>query len=522
MLVLEQSTANDAGITEGADFTLVASDSAVANALSGFSSNVLSTAGRDKEDVDVVLKVSNGKVLELPVTDLKQRLLSSQSAQSAANKGTDPVVITRAYSGILTFTLSQKCSAGARLIADAAKAPELAANGSLKLDASKSGEGEITVEVAQPVVFAFEASSARYITNHLGSGPDDVSLTPVKPSDVKPRQNTAAVSAEPWTLVSISSGYYQNIRTSDQPWNSRSADAVESGFGLFNPQSTMRFRATPDHPLTSGALNDFVSQVGGAAKQAHSQFILVYYIGHSLSWPNGDIALVLGEAEQIPEPKREYTNEAISERVGEKAGALFQLADALNANLEKLPPGYMPLRVLYSELDKIGVPFALLVDGCLRNDEFEQFRNSIGLTSDSETRTFFYTGPDGKLLSSLDAFDQKLRHFADSLPYLHSGNPVILAAKPGTFAQPWPDPDLDWSQVGPLSARMTNYVRSSVWDQDPPTLGDVLSNVTDYKGTGEISPKGSISWSDFDYLKKITSDFKLQPTPTTVNQTRRL
>ena len=160
------------------------------------------------------------------------------------------------------------------------------ANGSLKLDASKSGEGEITVEVAQPVVFAFEASSARYITNHLGSGPDDVSLTPIRPSDVKPRANATGVSVQPWTFVSVSSGYYQNIRTSDQPWNSRSADALESAFRLFNPQSALRFRATPDHPLTSTALSDFVSQTGVAAKQAHSQFILVYYIGHTLSWPN--------------------------------------------------------------------------------------------------------------------------------------------------------------------------------------------------------------------------------------------
>lgn len=517
MLVLEQSTANDTGITEGTVFSLVASDSAVANALSGFSSNVLSTAGRDKEDIDVILKVTDGKVLELPVADLKQRLLSSQSAQSAANKGTDPVVITRAYSGILTFTLHQKSAAGARVIADAAKAPELAANGSLKLDASKAGEGEITIEVTQPVVFAFEASSARYITNHLGSGPDDVSLTPIRPSDVKPPANTAATSVEPWTLASISSGYYQHIRTSDQPWNARSADAEESAFRLFNPQTTLRARATLGNPLTSSALNDFVAQIGEAAKRTHSQFILVYYIGHSLSWPNGDIALVLGEAEQIPQPTREYTNEAISERVGEKVGSLFQFADDLNANVEKLPPGYMPLRDLYSELDKIGIPFALLVDGCLRNDEFEQFRNSIGLTSDNETRTFFYTGPDGKLLTSLDSFDQKLRHFADGLPYLHGRNPVIFAAKPGTFAQPWPDPDLDWSQAGPLAARITNYVRASVWDEDPPTLGEVLSNVTDYKGTGEISPKGSISWSDFGFLKKITAGFKLQTSPTAIN-----
>jgi hypothetical protein len=155
----------------------------------------------------------------------------------------------------------------------------------------------------------------------------------------------------------------------------------------------------------------------------------------------------------------------------------------------------MPLRDLYAELETAEIPFALIVDGCLRNDEFEQFRNGLGLASDSSTRTFFYTGPDGKLLTSLDALDGRLRHFADSLPYLHSQNSVILPAKPGTFAQPWPDPDLDWSEVGPLCARITNYVRASVWDQDPPSSGEVLSNLTDYKGTGEISPTDSISIS---------------------------
>ena len=74
-------------------------------------------------------------------------------------------------------------------------------NGSVKVDASKSGQGEISIEVEQPVVFAFEASSARYITNHLGSGPDDVSLTPIKPSDVKAAVNKAATAPIPWTEI---------------------------------------------------------------------------------------------------------------------------------------------------------------------------------------------------------------------------------------------------------------------------------------------------------------------------------
>jgi len=311
-------------------------------------------------------------------------------------------------------------------------------------------------------------------------------------------------------LATVSSEYYEHLRTTNQSWNSRSADTVESALGLFSPLSTLRLRATPENPLTSDVLKQFVAQLGKVAKEAHSQFILVYYVGHTLSWPNGDFALVLGDAEEIPEPNRDYTNDAISEKLGGNVGSLFQLADALNANLETLPSGYVPLRNLYAELDKTGIPFALIVDGCLRNDEFEQFRSGLGLVSDRETRTFFYVGPDGKLLSSLDAFDQKLRHFADGLPYLHAENPVILAAKPGTFAQPWPDPDLDWGEVGPLSARITNYVRASVWDREPPTLGEVLSNVTDYKGAGEISPKGSISWSDFKAVKKATMELKPQ------------
>jgi hypothetical protein len=495
---------------EGDHFTLVSSDTVIADALTGFQSSPLTTAGRDKENVDVSLQISDGRVLEMAVPELKQRLLSSQSAQSAANKGTDPIVITRAYTGILTFILRQKSDAGARLIADAAKSPELQTAGSIKVDASRTGQGELSIQVEQPVVFAFEASSARYITQHLAPGPDDVSLTPVKPSEIKPAGKSALDPTVPWTLATISSGYYQNLRTSNQPWNSRSADVIEGALGLFLPQSRLRLRATLDHPVTSDVLKQFIASLEAATQKAHSQFIVVYFIGHTLSWPNGDIALVLGEAGEIPEPKRQYTNDAISERVGQNVGSLFKLADALNANLETLPPGYMPLRGLYAELENAKVPFALIVDGCLRNDEFEQFRNGLGLTSDSSTRTFFYTGSDGKLLTSLDAFDGRLRHFADSLPYLHTQNPVILAAKPGTFAQPWPDPDLDWSEVGPLSARITNYVRASVWDPDPLTLGEVLSNVADYKGTGEISPKGSISWSDFDAIKKVTTELKLR------------
>jgi hypothetical protein len=136
----------------------------------------------------------------------------------------------------LTFILRQKSDAGAPLIADAAKSPELQTAGSIKVDASRKGQGELSIQVEQPVVFAFEASSARYITQHLAPGPDDVSLTLVNSSEIKPTGKSALDPSVPWTLATISSGYYQNLRTSNQPWNSRSADVIEGALGLFLPR----------------------------------------------------------------------------------------------------------------------------------------------------------------------------------------------------------------------------------------------------------------------------------------------
>jgi hypothetical protein len=85
-----------------------------------------------------------------------------------------------------------------------------------------------------------------------------------------------------------------------------------------------------------------------------------------------------------------------------------------------------------------------------------------------------------------------------------------MAAKPGTFAQPWINPQLSWANAGPLAARFFHYMQAAAFDSDYPTLGQAISNITEYQGTGEISPKGSISWSDFSQLKEITATVKPQ------------
>jgi hypothetical protein len=511
MLVLEESSANEDGIIPGNRFVLTASDSTVANALSGFNSQLLRTMSHDKDDVSVELHVNNGQVLEMAVPTLKQKLLGSNAAQSAANKGTDPLIITRAYVGDLSFAIKKKSDAGAKLIAQAAKSPDLKSNSSLSISADQSGQGELTITVKDPIVFAFEASSARYLTQHLGARPDSVTLTPIEPKDIPPPKSGKFQASTAWTLATISSGFYSHLRNLDQPWNAASADLVEGTLSAYGPAVSLRLRASETVPLTSQRMADFVSAVADESKKRNSKLIVVYYIGHMVSWPDRDIALILGDAEQIPDLTRERTNLALRQQFGSAVGSLFELSDVLNANLEPLPKGFLPLRELYSELENSNVRFALIVDGCLRNDEFEKLRAGLGIVSDSGTNTFFFVGPDQKLLTSLDQFDSYLRHFSDTLPYLRTANPVVLAAKPGTFAQPHEDPDATWTPVGPLAARLTHFVRAREFDAPPPTLGEALANVTDYKGVGEIDPKGSISWSDFEQLKRTTAVMALNP-----------
>jgi hypothetical protein len=38
---------------------------------------------------------------------------------------------------------------------------------------------------------------------------------------------------------------------------------------------------------------------------------------------------------------------------------------------------------------------------------------------------------------------------------------------------------------------------------DRPSLGDLTGRVTDFNGAGEISPTGSISWSDSSHFKQL-------------------
>jgi hypothetical protein len=240
--------------------------------------------------------------------------------------------------------------------------------------------------------------------------------------------------------------------------------------------------------------------------------VIVYYVGHTFALPGADVTLLMGDAAERPKtPRRDAPT--LGANVGGQIAALSDFAHQLEAAVTQPTEGLLHLARVYETLERTRVPFALLVDGCLESDRVSRFREDMGLVlGPGGTNRLVYVGSAETATSELPAFADVLRHFADEQPYLHGTNPVVLAAKPGTLAESRPDPRWAWGEsVGPLAARLGRYVRTSRLDPDPPSLGEVVWQSAEYRGLGEISPRGSISWSDFSRWRGLTGDIKPVP-----------
>lgn len=124
------------------------------------------------------MHVSGAQMIEILGGDLKKRLLASDGARSAADHGTDPYIVYRAYEGTVSFQIARKdetsASAWAKVKTDAAQV-----NASGKI----ASDSDVVFTIPEPIVFAFEIMKATFVTTHLGAdGPSDVSLRPI-PAD---------------------------------------------------------------------------------------------------------------------------------------------------------------------------------------------------------------------------------------------------------------------------------------------------------------------------------------------------
>jgi hypothetical protein len=179
--------------------------------------------------------------------------------------------------------------------------------------------------------------------------------------------------------------------------------------------------------------------------------------------------------------------------------------DASNENLAATnpTPGFLTLDSLHGMATLSGVPFALIVDGCLQDSAFTDALNALGFDYDEHNpNQFYYVGPSDVVTREAWDMASAMRNFGRQRPFLTGSNPVILSAKPGTFAMARKNPFLvGGPAIGPLAERAHMLAQSTLVTREPWDLVTLVSRLAEFNGIGEINLEGSISWSDFDEWK---------------------
>jgi hypothetical protein len=246
--------------------------------------------------------------------------------------------------------------------------------------------------------------------------------------------------------------------------------------------------ASADQPLTPVRVEQFARALSERARNEGCEFIICYYVGHMFVNAGQRLALLQagaddGEVERSI-PQTDWTR-------GERGDA------------------FLPLRELHGALGSAGLPFLLLVDGCMESKVVQTRLAEGGFVYDPmRPGTMIYQGPR-ELLTSEDArlFTATQADFGQTEPFLRGANPVSFAAKPGTFAVARNNPDVvGGPPVAPLAVSLRQWAELFILrDNRLPSMKIFLDRIVGFRGVGEVAMEGGISWSDFRTLDGITA-----------------
>ncbi|MBV8589502.1 MAG: hypothetical protein JO212_05485 [Acetobacteraceae bacterium] len=456
------------------------------------------------------------------IKSISERLDDSESARELIDHGIQPILIDRVWQGYIQLIVSRKLGVSDNAWAEVINAVRHDMDPTSPTNRDACSDSELSIKEGQlgfalsvqwfdpvqqtcrsdPVVFAYSAlrlgrpgsigsnlsSPTRVLSGELGR----LGTLPAEMPATTPR---------PWALATVSSGWYSLMATMNQPWNSISAATVEKSLSAYRPTFTRRLEAARERTLTREATLDFVRSVALEAKKRQARLLVLYYIGHMVTHDDDTLALLMGDATRgggsAQSPDVFYST-------GGNIADLGRAATAIRRKLQP-PEGELQLGDLYDAAASGGVPFVLIVDGCLEAPKFAAFRDRLGLIIGPQQLLNVFVGPDSPE-NAISRFSDRLRHFPDGQPFLSSKNPVILGAAPGTVAYERENLAWEWgAPIGPLASYIATTVERSKFWPDRPSLAQLLNWSAENKRLGENNLKGTISWSDWSQFLSMRS-----------------
>lgn len=459
-------------------------------------------AGQGNASVEIDLQEI--RIFEQEASQLAVALRSDDSVNRARATGQPVVVITKSYEAVPVVTVRQSSDAKSE---DWAKL-----KGELtKAKGELSADNSVVFRSTEAQVIAYETSEVKFIAGNFSSGESKLEL--------KRRQIVVGMSGEPQpedfggraaggevAFAVIASPTYTSQTFGDLPAAAASADLVSELFQATGAKST-ETGLDSSARLTTATFAAARAKIIESVKAKKPRAFVLYYSGHAVSGMAGAHYLVMGDYQGKLADDLKQTSPFVppggpaSPLAGSNIDDIAKAIAAAGQELAPTQPGLVSVADLHREMSEIGVPFAIVVDGCYAAEAMSKLREELRLTPWGD-----YYGADDGGPRELHEYQRALRTYGEA-PYLRSENPVIFAARPGTVApvvaNPFFGSDLVGS-VGPLAAKLGGTYLYAVENREDLSLGDWLRRITDFAGTGELDVTGSISWSDFDALRQMS------------------
>lgn len=455
---------------------------------SGFLRGVFS----NNQHFEMAVEIRDGRILELSMPFLKEYVQNSEAVDNALNSKQIPVILNRAYQGYVTYFISAKDKKGAEVLAEIeSESKEISKSiPGLTINGLSTTDKKISFEIDKPIIIAFEVLGIDYVMNNFSGDSGEFILSEMNTDELlavaekNSKQIESVQKPTNWGLVTIGSGHYQYLAKKDIPEAVYSAKKVNEILSHYNPTFSKQLLSSENDVLTDDEILKWTIDLNMELLENPVDYLIVYYSGHGLSLPNGEMTLPQGNLQ------KNFAESAIENMTPRTASP---------------GDGYILAETLYNSFDIMGIPFTLLLDVCYDNQEMQEALKRVSMTlSDRDGSNLLYHGEKDLITSEMSHIGNALYDIGQRFEYRTQSNPIIFSAKPGTVSNVENSPESYFEyRIAPIAARLARYYQYNT-PSDPISLNQLISNITDLKsGIGEINLEGTTTWSNLDTLNTL-------------------
>lgn len=479
---------NDKSILKGERFAIEAVINDMSNVRATGQNTLLNSAFFNSEQLEVTLNIQEAFVAELPISVLKDRINTNDLVQSALEKSIEPIIVNRAYVGKVEYVIRALNEAGVKTLVGMARTGykiQKARFGSFDFMDRIEGKKEISFSINSPIVFAYEVMGVSRVATDL-SDQGELVLNELSARRVKEIQDANSLrvpkTKKSFGVITIANAHYENFGSLNVPQATEASILMSQFFEDYNPVFTKQLNSTKENPLSDKNLLDWIIDLTLELLDNPVEHLVVYYSGHGLSLPNGEIVLLQGNV------NKDYAERAVQ---------------SYSPSLGELGDGLILVEQLYNALDMANIPFTLIIDACYPNDEMANALTRVSmLLGDKEGTELYYIGDNALITDEIADIGKVMSKIGSRFEYRQKTNAVIFSSKPGAKSVFKPNPiDLYGMDLPPLASRILKFNDYVDVNHNKKSLAEIIRiNVDSVAGVGEVSLNGSITWSNLDIL----------------------